>query len=122
MTVLMAESERKLQDILDSVLEESNKQLTNHQLQENRIIMTKWKSIRWKLQIADNGIKQLQNFKYLENGLTDDRTCDTVIRKRIGQAKEAFQKMNKLLKKQNEIVRNKEKSAGLLCVIHSHIW
>ena len=46
----------------------------------------------------DTKIKQVQKFKYLGSVLTEDGKCDAEIKRRIGLAKDAFQKLSKVLR------------------------
>ena len=45
-----------------------------------------------KLKIGDIKFKQVKKFSYLGSMLTEDGKCDTEIQRRIGIAKDAFQK------------------------------
>ena len=46
-------------------------------------------------------IKQVEKFKYLGSTITSDGRNDTEIKIRIGMAKDAFQKMEKVIKNKN---------------------
>ena len=50
------------------------------------------------LRINDTTIQQVKKFNYLGSIQTEDRKCDTKIKRRIGMAKGAFQKLEKMLK------------------------
>lgn len=48
--------------------------------------------------VGNTRIKQTRQFKYLGSVLTKDGKCDTEIRKLIGMAKVAFQKLDRVLR------------------------
>ena len=60
--------------------------------------MSKRESPLYALKIGDNTIKQVQKFNYLRSLLTENGKCDEEIKKRIGIAKDAFQKLQKIVK------------------------
>ena len=50
------------------------------------------------LHIGNNGIQQVQKFNYLGSIIKADGKCDSEIKRRKGMAKDAFQKLGKILK------------------------
>lgn len=91
-----------------------------HQLQEDRMRGYREKG-EPKLQIGDTKIKKVQKFKHLGNVLTEDGKFNTEIRRRIGITKDAFQKINRVLRKR-KTVRYKGKYTELLRDISPPVW
>ena len=94
-TVLIADSEEKLQTILTTVTEESEKLgLQLNAKKTERMVISKKAGIP-KCNIACKGdkIKQVNTFKYLGCTITPDGKCDTEIKKRIGKSKTTFNSM-----------------------------
>ena len=50
------------------------------------------------LKIGDSTIKKVQKLNYLVSLLTENGKCDDQIKKRIGMAKDTFQKLHKIVK------------------------
>lgn len=68
MTLMMADIERKLQELLDKIVKESSKKgLTINCKQTECMDVSKRNSPSSKLQIRDVKIKQKQSFKYLRS-------------------------------------------------------
>lgn len=74
-----------------------------------------------KKRIGDICIKQVQACRYFGCILTADRKSDNEIGTRIGQAKEAWENLRKILRN-GKMCWNNEKSEGLLCGTHPLIW
>lgn len=55
----MMDTEGKIQDLLNRVVEESKKNKVDHKLQEKSVIISKRKRLRFELQIEDINVKQL---------------------------------------------------------------
>ena len=53
------------------------------------------------IHINNETIKQVEKFKYLRSTITSDGRNDAEIKIRIGMAKDAFQKMEKVIKNKN---------------------
>ena len=97
-TVLMAESENDLQRLLDIVVEQSKKKgLYINCKKTECMVVCKRERPRCRLKIGEFEIKQVGKYNYLGSIITEDGTCDTEIRRRIGIAKEAFQKLSDIL-------------------------
>ena len=94
-TVLIAESEDKLQRILTTVAEESEKKGLQLNAKKTECMVISKKSVIPKCNIACRGenIKQVDTFKYLGCTITPDAKSDFEIRKRIGMSKSTFNNM-----------------------------
>eukprot|EP00795_Rhopilema_esculentum_P009669 gene9669-biopygen2063 len=99
-TVLISESAEKLQELLDRVVAESRKKgLTiNCKKTECMVVSKQLEKPQFTLQIGENIIQQVGRFNYLGSVITDDGKCDSEIKRRKGMAKDAFQKLGKILK------------------------
>ena len=76
-TVLLAKSEKELQDLLDKVFEEGKKKgLTINCKKTECMVVSKKESPACTPKIGDNTIKQLQKFNYLWSLLTENGKCD----------------------------------------------
>ncbi|GFR85200.1 retrovirus-related Pol polyprotein LINE-1 [Elysia marginata] len=91
-TVLTADSEEKLQELLNKVVEESkNKGLKLNSKKTESMIITRKTSIpKCKIKIEENTIKQANSFKYLGTQITLDGRNHQEIKSRIAQAKASF--------------------------------
>ena len=102
-TVLMADSEEKLQNILTTVTVESeNKGLQLNAKKTECMVISKHSvipvcNILWK----GERIKQVDTFKYLGFTITPDARCDTEIKKRIALSEDTFAKMNSIFTNRN---------------------
>jgi len=98
-TVLLAESQEKLQDLLDKVVDASRKKgLTINCKKTECMVVSKRTSPPCELKIGQEKIKKVQKFNYLGSMVSEDGRCDTEIRKRIGIAKDTFQKLGTVFK------------------------
>jgi len=118
-TVLIAESEEKLQEILDKVVEASEKKgLTINCRKTECMVISKQKVAKQcKIRIGDILIKQVQKFNYLGSMITEDGKYDQEIRRRIGMAKAAFEKLGKIMK--NNKISMSTKIRMLNCYVFS---
>ena len=98
-TVLTADSEEKLQELLNKVVEESeNKGLElNSKKTESMIIMRKTSIPKCEIKIKENTIKQANSFKYLGTQITSDGRNHQEIKSRIAQAKVSFQQLKSIM-------------------------
>ena len=73
-TVLTADSEEKLQELFNKVVEESeNKELELNSKKTQSMIITRKTSIpKYEIKIKENTIKQANSFKYLGPQITSD--------------------------------------------------
>ena len=80
------------------MVEESKKKcLTINCKKTECMIVSKRESPACTLKIGDDTIKQVQKFNYLGSLLTENGKCDEEIKKRIGMAEDAFQKLQKVV-------------------------
>ncbi|XP_069993113.1 uncharacterized protein [Penaeus vannamei] len=95
----LTESQEKLQDLLDKVVDASRKkEMTNKRKETECMVVSKHTSPPCELKIEQEKIKKVQKFNYLGSMVSDDGRCDTEIRKRIGIAKDTFQKLGTVFK------------------------
>ncbi|KAG1681055.1 DNA replication licensing factor MCM5 [Nymphon striatum] len=116
-TALIAASEKKLQALLDKVVECSDKMgLTiNVKKTKSMTISKKQQPPNCKLTIGEKSIEQKDKFNYLGNFLTADGKSKTAIRTRIAMAKNKFQSMKQILTNRN--LSNQLKIRLLKCYI-----
>ncbi|KAG1686094.1 Retrovirus-related Pol polyprotein from type-1 retrotransposable element R2 [Nymphon striatum] len=123
-TALIAASEKKLQALLDKVVECSDKMgLTiNVKKTKSMTISKKQQPPNCKLTIGQKSIEQKDKFNYLGNFLTADGKSKTAIRTRIAMAKNKFQSMKQILTNRN--LSNQLKIRLLKCYIWPvlHVW
>ena len=107
-TVLIAESEKELQDLLDKVEIESEKLGLQLNLKKTYSMVISKRQTTPKCDLKSKGgdIKKVENFVYLGSTLTVDGRSDTEIKKRIGIAKKAFKDLAQVLKKQENQFEN----------------
>ena len=98
-TVLTADSEEKLQELLNKLMEESeNKGLELNSKKTESMIITRKTSIpKCEIKIRENTIKQANSFKYLGTQITSDGRNHQEIKSRIAQAKASFQQMKSIM-------------------------
>ena len=81
--------------LLDIAVEQSKKEgLFINCKKTECIVVCKRERPRCRLKIGEIEIKQVRKFNYLGRIITEDGKCDGKIRRRIGIAKEAFQKLS----------------------------
>ena len=98
-TVLIADTEAKLQTLLTAVHEKSNEYgiRINIRKTETMTISKNPNPPTCHIYIDNTMIKYSQSFVYLGSTLTKDGKCDTEIRKRIAIAKRGFSNMKNIL-------------------------
>ena len=69
------------------------------------------------VKVGEGVIKQVDKFNYLGSMIISDGRCDNETKKRIGIAKDSFQKMGKILKDRKISMRKKVRL--LKCYVHS---
>lgn len=106
----MRESVKKLQNLLDRIVEECEKKgLTiNYCKKTEGMSISKRKMPICELKIKDINIKCMQKFTYLGRVLTDDGICDTKCRTQFGLTKASFQTLEKVSRNGKRFVRMKE--------------
>ena len=121
-TVLTADSEEKLQELLNKVVEESeNKGLELNSKKTESMIITRKTSIpKYEIKIKENTIKQANSFKYLGPQITSDGRNHQEIKSRIAQAKASFQQMKSIMTniKMSIVVRKRILEAFIEPVLH----
>ena len=97
--VLVADSEEKLQRLLNVLNEESVRKglKINKSKTEIMVILRADRNPRVNIRIEDNLVKQVDRFNYFGSLINKDGRCEDEIRKRINKAKYVFNKMKNLL-------------------------
>ena len=97
-TNLITESEKELQDLVDTIVLESKKVglSLNGNKTKTMVISKKTTKLSCSIKVEDKDLEQVEKFKYLGTWITSDGKSETEIKTRIGQAKAAFQKMNNI--------------------------
>ena len=97
-TMLIADSEEKLQNILTPItIEGENKGLQLNAKKTGCIVISKQPDIPvCNILCKGERIKQVSNFKYLGFTITLDDRCDPEIKKRIALSKDTFTKMKSI--------------------------
>ena len=98
-TVLTAETEEGLQELLDTVVKEREiKGLTLSSKKTEIMVISRKNNIpKCKVTIDNKVLQQIDKFKYLGTMVTSDGKCLQEIKNRIAQAKSAFQRMKSIL-------------------------
>ena len=117
-TVLMAESEKDLQKLLDIVVIESEAMGLSLNVKKTECMVVSKQSTNPRCNLVSKGetIKQVTKFKYLGYLITSDGKCITEIRKRIAMAKDTFQKMKPILANRNISMATKLKA------MKTYVW
>ena len=102
-TVLIVDSEEKLQNILITVTVESgNKGLQPNAKKTECMVISKQSDIPvCNILCKGERIKQVDTFKYLGFTITPDARCDTEIKKRIALSKDTFTRMRSIFTNRN---------------------
>ena len=98
-TVLIAEKECDLQNMVDVIVRESDKMGLDLNAKKTEVmVVTRYKERpKCNIKVNQNNLSQVESFKYLGTMITSDGRSDTEIKSRIGQAKTAFQNMRHVL-------------------------
>ena len=98
-TALIADSEKKLQDIVDKIVTESQKLGLSLNVKKTycMVISKRKETPRCHLKSTGVVIKQVEQFNYLGSMLTSDGRCETEIKRRIGIAKKSFKDLSNIL-------------------------
>ena len=102
-TVIIAESKNQLQQLMDTVVEESeSKGLFLNSAKSFNIVFSK-SEVRHNCKITVHGniLEQIDRFVYLGSLFTPDGRCEQAVRQRIIIAKSAFRSSKKVLKNRN---------------------
>ena len=117
-TVLIAGSEQELQNLLNTVVIESESKGLALNVKKTECMVVSKKKVNPKCNVRSNGeiITQVEKFKYLGYMLTSDGRCDTEIKKRIAIAKDSFSKMSPIFKNHNLTMKTKFR------VLKTYVW
>jgi exonuclease III len=98
-TVLLAENEKDLQELVTKVKDESNLYgLQMNKKKTQTMVISRSEEIpKVKILIDGTCLEQVRNFKYLGQQISEDGRSEQEIKRRIGIAKSTFEQMNKLL-------------------------
>jgi hypothetical protein len=98
-TVLMAESEKELQELIDQLEENSKKCGLDINIQKTNTMVISKTGEKPMINIKIKGVllKQVHNFLYLGHMIIDDGRCEQEIKRRIGMAKNTFNEMKYML-------------------------
>ena len=98
-TTMLAYMEEKLQVLMDKIVEESARAglSLNSKKTLCMVITKKLVAPRCSLHAEGKSINQVEQFVYLGSLITADGRCDKDITRRIGMAKDAFRRMEKIL-------------------------
>ena len=117
-TVLIADSEAKLQKLVSILNEESEAVGLSINKKKTKTLVISKKQITPSCKITVNGaeVKQLNCFEYLGSNITSDGRCVSEIKKRISIAKIKFNKMKGILSNSNISLKTR------LNVLKTYIW
>ena len=117
-TVLIADSEQGLQNILNVVTtcsEEYGLSL-NTKKTECMVVSKKSDPPQCNISCKNEKIKEVHHFKYLGFTIKSDGKCDTEIRKRIAMSKETFTQMRSLFNNRNLALKTKTR------MLKAYVW
>ncbi|GFN99673.1 serine/threonine-protein phosphatase 6 regulatory ankyrin repeat subunit b [Plakobranchus ocellatus] len=111
-TVLIAENEKDLQQLLDIVKEESEKKglELNRKKTEVMVVSRKQELPIINIYIKGTRLKQKDQFKYLGSLISSDGRNNSEVASRIAQAKTNFQKMKTVLTNKNISIRTRRRA------------
>ena len=114
---LIADSNEKMQKILDRVVLESEKmELAINCKKTYRLTVSRRKCPDCKLNVKDNDIKQVDSFTYLGIIITSDGRSETDIKCRIGMAKTALTGMRNVLCSKKLNIKSRKR------VLKCYLW
>ena len=98
-TVLIADNEKELQEMLDTVVRESEKKGLSLNKKKTEVMVISKKNCMPACNIVMNGtvLKQVHKFNYLGSLITSDGRCINEIKRRMAQVKASFQNMKSIL-------------------------
>jgi len=117
-TVLLADTNKKLQLMFNRVKEESeSKGLTINVGKTKCMVMSKYApGPRMELHCGDWTVERVESFRYLGSIVTEDVRCDTEIKTRIGIAKKAFGNMKSMMTNRKLSMRTRKS------LMKTHVW
>ena len=109
--VLIAGSESELQELLNTVVDASLHRGLSINIKKTQCMVISKSKITptCHIHINNETIKQVEKFKYLGSTITSDGRNDAEIKIRIGMAKDAFQKMEKVIKNKNITIETRNR-------------
>ena len=117
-TVLVADGAEKLQELLNEVVRASQERGLTVNKDKTKVMVASKRSDTPRVDILVNGVtlEQVNSFTYLGSVLAEDCRCITEIKKRIGIAKTAFNRMRNFLtnRKVSIVVRRR--------AVKTYIW
>ena len=117
-TVLMAENNEKLQELLDGVVEASRERGLTVNVGKTKVMVTSKSSEnpRAEIYVGDLALEHVSSFKYLGSVLSEDCRCTAEIKSRIGNAKTAFNQMRSFLTNRKVSVNVRKRA------VKTYIW
>ena len=109
--VLIAGSESELQELLNTVVDASLHRGLSINIKKTLCMVISKSKITptCHIHINNETIKQVEKFKYFGSTITSDGRNDAEIKIRIGMAKDAFQKMEKVIKNKNITIETRNR-------------
>ena len=109
--VLIAGSESELQELLNTVVDASLHRGLSINIKKTQCMVISKSKITptYHIHINNETIKQVEKFKHLGSTITSDGRNDAEIKIRIGMAKDAFQKMEKVIKNKNITIETRNR-------------
>ena len=117
-TVLVADSEEKLQVMLNEIKEESERRGLNINIRKTECMVIS-KSLpvpRINLRCGNQTVKQVDRFVYLGSMITEDARCEVEVKRRIGIAKKTFNDMRNLLTNRKLSIKTRKN------MIKTYVW
>ena len=117
-TVLMADTEEKLQLMVEKVndISEANGLRMNMKKTETMVVTKKKQAPECNITINGKIIKQVKKFVYLGSTITEDAKCKSEIMKRINIARSNFNNMKKILTNNKITIKTKKN------IIRTYVW
>ena len=117
-TVLVADSEEKLQVMLDEIREESERRGLNINVKktESMVISKRSPVPRVNLRCGNQTVKQVDRFIYLGSMITENARCEAEVMRRIGIAKKTFSDMRTLLTNRKLSIKTRKN------IMKTYIW
>jgi len=117
-TVLLAESEQDLQELVTKINNESVKLGLKMNVKKTKTMIITKGTDRPRMKIVIDGkvVEQVDNFAYLGQLVTEDGRTESEVRRRIGIAKNSFDKLRKVL------TSNKIKLETRMRLTQCYIW
>ena len=118
-TIIIADSEQKLQNLMDVIVDESGNKGLDINKEKSYVVFgisKKAENPNCSIRVKGDVLKQNQEFKYLGSWVTSDGKSDKEIRHRIGMAKRAYRKMERVL------ASHSIKFATKLRLLKCYVW